>query len=315
MSSRSFSRPSSPRRVRSILSASLAIALGLASAAAAQVPAVGTPTQGPPSALPAARPSNEPSLYIVGPSDALAITVYDQPQLTGRYMVQPDGTLSFPLLGHIAVGGFSVQAIENDVRSRLAQGYLKNPQVAVSVDQYRSQQIFVLGEVRQPGGLQFTGSMTLIEALARAGSTSEQAGLEALIIRQPAGSPVPDVATLLQRVQTSSKDANVVHVNLDNLQNGAASQNITLQAGDTIFVPRAELVFLSGLVNTPGAHPYRKGMTVRQALALAGGVNDRGSTRRIQIVRTVEGQERTISANLQDLVQPGDTIVVKERLF
>jgi len=311
MSSRSFSRPSSPRRVRSILSASLAIALGLASAAAAQPPAVGVPTQGSPSALP---PAN-PSMYIVGPSDALSITVYDQPQLTGRYMVQPDGTLSFPLLGHITVGGLSVQAIENDVRSRLARGYLKNPQVAVSVDQYRSQQIFVLGEVRQPGGLQFTGSMTLIEALARAGSTSEQAGLEALIIRQPAGSPVPDVATLLQRVQTSSKDANVVHVNLDNLQNGAASQNITLQAGDTIFVPRAELVFLSGLVNTPGAHTYRKGMTVRQALALAGGVNDRGSTRRIQIVRTVEGQERTISANLQDLVQPGDTIVVKERLF
>jgi polysaccharide export outer membrane protein len=256
---------------------------------------------------------NEPGLYIVGANDALTITVYDQPQLTGRYMVQPDGTLTFPLLGRVKVGGLAVQAIENEVRDRLARGYLKNPQVAVSVESYRSQQIFVLGEVRAPGGFQFMGSMTLIEALARAGSITEQAGLEALIIRQGDGTTVPDAATL-QRAQ-ASKDSNVIRVNLDTLQTGGTAQNITLQAGDTIFVPRAELVYLSGLVNSPGAHPYRKGMTVRQALALAGGVNERGSTRRIQIIRTVDGLERTINTNLQDFVLPGDTIVVRERLF
>jgi polysaccharide export outer membrane protein len=239
--------------------------------------------------------------------------VYDQPQLTGRDMVQPDGTVTFPLLGRVKVGGLAVQAIENEVRDRLARGYLKNPQVAVSVESYRSQQIFVLGEVRAPGGFQFMGSMTLIEALARAGSITEQAGLEALIIRQGDGTTVPDAATL-QRAQ-ASKDSNVIRVNLDTLQTGGTAQNITLQAGDTIFVPRAELVYLSGLVNSPGAHPYRKGMTVRQALALAGGVNERGSTRRIQIIRTVDGLERTINTNLQDFVLPGDTIVVRERLF
>jgi polysaccharide biosynthesis/export protein len=228
-------------------------------------------------------------------------------------MVQPDGTFTFPLLGRLKVGGLSVQAIENDVRDRLANGYLKNPQVGVSVDQYRSQQIFVMGEVRQPGGFQFTGAMTVIEALARAGSTTEQAGLEALIVRQPAGAPPPDPA-MLERVR-DSKDSNVIRINLENLQNGVMSQNATLQGGDTIFVPRTELVFLSGLVNSPGAHPYRKGMTVRQALALAGGVNERGSTRRIQIVRKVDGQERTIDTNLKELVQPGDTIVVRERFF
>jgi polysaccharide export outer membrane protein len=257
--------------------------------------------------------ADEPSLYIVGPNDLLSVTVYNQPQLSGKYMVQPDGTFTFPLLGRLKVGGLSVQAIENDVRDRLANGYLKNPQVGVSVDQYRSQQVFVMGEVRQPGGFQFTGAMTVIEALARAGSTTEQAGLEALIVRQPAGAPPLDAAAL-ERAKAST-DSNVIHINLENLQNGVMSQNATLQGGDTIFVPRAELVFLSGLVNTPGAHPYRKGMTVRQALALAGGVNERGSTRRIQIVRKVDGQERTINTNLKDLVQPGDTIVVRERFF
>lgn len=262
--------------------------------------------------------ADEPSLYIVGPNDTLAITVFDQPQLSGKFMVQADGTFAFPLLGRVKVGGLSVQVIESDVRDRLTRGYLKNPQVSVTVDQYRSQQIFVMGEVRQSGSLQFTGSMTLIEALARAGSTTEQAGLDAVIIRQPAGAPPADAslpdATVLQRAQ-DSKDSNLIRIDLQGLQSGALSQNVTLRAGDTIFVPRAERVIVSGHVSSPGEKVIRRGMTVRQVLALAGGATDRGSTGRIQIVRKVGAQERTIDASLQDVVQPGDTIVVRERFF
>jgi polysaccharide biosynthesis/export protein len=259
--------------------------------------------------------ADEPSLYIVGPSDTLAVTVYEQPQLSGKYMVQPDGTFAFPLLGRLKVGGLSVQAIENDVRERLARGYLKNPQVSVTVDQYRSQQIFIIGEVRQPGNLQFTGTMTLIEALGRVGSITEQAGLEALIVRQSAGAQPPDAAEALKRAQEAKDDTSVIRVNLQTLQNGALSENVPLRGGDTVFVPRGESVYVSGHVNTAGAYTFRKGMTVRQALALAGGITDRGSARRIQIVRKRDGQERAISASLQDLVEPGDTIVVRERFF
>ena len=258
--------------------------------------------------------ADEPSLYIVGPNDTLAITVYEQPQLSGKFMVQSDGTFAFPLLGRVKVGGLSVQAIENEMRDRLTKGYLKNPQVSVVVETYRSQQIFVIGEVKQPGGLQFTGTMTMVEALARVGSVTEAAGSEALIVRQAPGAQPPDAATL-KRVQESKDDSNVIRVNLQTLQTGSLSENITLRAGDTIFIPRAESVFVSGHVGNPGAFGVRKGMTVRQALALAGGVTDRGSTRRIQIVRKVDGQERTIDVDLQQLVQPGDTIVVRERFF
>ena len=138
-------------------------------------------------------------------------------------MVQADGTFAFPLLGRVKVGGLAVQAIERAACAPVGR-IPQEPQVGVSVDQFRSQQIFVMGEVRQPGGLQFTGSMTVIEALARAGSVTEQAGLEALIVRPAAGgAPVADVATL-QRVHASSepaaKDASVLRVNLENLQRG-----------------------------------------------------------------------------------------------
>jgi polysaccharide export outer membrane protein len=231
--------------------------------------------------------------------------------------VQTDGTFTFPLLGRLKVGGLSVQAVENEVRDRLAKGYLKNPQVGISVDQYRSQQILVMGEVRAPGSLQFTGSMTLIEALARAGSTTDRAGLEAVIVRSAEdGASPPDAATLARA--EASKDANVLHVNLETLQTGVLSQNITLRSGDTIFVPRAESVFVSGQVNRPGEYVIRPGMTVRQLLALAGGVTDRGSTRRIQIIRQdggKGGKETTIGADLQDKVRNGDTVLVRERFF
>ena len=257
--------------------------------------------------------AQEPGEYIVGPNDVLAITVVNQAQLTDKYIVRADGTFTFPLLGRLQAGGLSLQAVENDVRDRLARGYLKDPQVGVSVDQYRSQQIFVMGEVQRPGSLQVTGSMSIIEALARAGSTTDRAGAEAVIVRQPSGAPQLDAAAI-ERAR-NSRDSDVIRVNLQNLQAGGLSQNVALRSGDTIFVPRAESVFVSGQVRTAGEYVIRLGMTVRQVLALAGGVSERGSVRRIQIIRQVNGIETTVGASLQDTVRPGDTVVVRERLF
>jgi polysaccharide biosynthesis/export protein len=252
--------------------------------------------------------------YIVGPNDVLAITVVDQPQLTGKYIVRADGTFTFPILGRLQAGGLSLQTVEDDVRDRLAKGYLKDPQIGVSVEQYRSQQIFVIGEVRQPGTLQFTGSMRLIEALARAGATTEHAGTEAVIVHQQNGAPPLLDASAIERVP-NSKEGDVIRVNLQNLQMGALSENVALRSGDTIFVSRAQTVFVSGQVRSPGEYVIRKDMTVRQVLTLAGGATDRGSTRRIQIIRQVEGLETKIAASLEEVVRPGDNIVVRERLF
>ena len=253
----------------------------------------------------------DPRLYVVGPNDVLLVTVYNQPQLSGKFAVEADGTLAFPLLGRVAAGGLSVRAIEDKVRMSLAAGFLNDPQVSVAVDQYRSQQIFVMGEVKQPGSLQFTGSMTLIEALARAGSTTERAGAVAVIVRSATGSAAPAPA---QSPNAPSNDT--ISVNLQSVQCGTLSQNLALRAGDTIFVPRAETVFVSGEVRTPGEYVIRtSGMTVRQALALAGGVTERGSSRRVQIMRVVDGKEVATGVTLQTPVQSGDTIVVLQRYF
>jgi polysaccharide biosynthesis/export protein len=250
-------------------------------------------------------------LYVVGPNDVLTVSVYNQEKLSGKYVVEADGTIAYPLLGRVVVGALSIRAVEDKLRAGLAAGFLNDPQVSVTIDQYRSQQVFVTGEVRQlpaNGALQFTGTMTLIEALARVGSTTDRAGSEVVIVRS-AGARSSSAA------QPTAPSAETIRVNLQKLQSGAVEENVLLQAGDTIFVPRAETVFVSGQVRTPGEYVIHPGMTVRQVLALAGGVTDRGSERRVQIIRMVQGKEVTIGADPQQTVQAGDTIVVRERLL
>ncbi len=110
-------------------------------------------------------------------------------------------------------------------------------------------------------------------------------------------------------------DADVVRVNLRDLETGKLSQNIVLRDGDTVFVPAADKFFVIGQVRNPGSYVFERGMTVLRAVSLAGGVTDRGSNRRIRIVRIVDGKKRELNAQPTDLVQPGDTVVVRQRLL
>jgi polysaccharide biosynthesis/export protein len=246
--------------------------------------------------------------YVIGPQDVLMISVYDQADLTGKFAVENDGTFVFPLIGRVKAAGLSARDVENEIRQRLAARYIKDPQVSVTMELYRSQRIFIMGEVRSAGTYQLSGDMTLIEALARAGSTLTSAGEEVLIVRAREGTKGPVLPE-----QDSS--AEVIRVNLSNLQAGILTQNVQLRDGDTIVVPRAQVVYISGQVKTPGAYAIEKGTTVLQALTLAGGVTDRGTTRGLRIIRTVDAKKRELKVGLDDVVQPGDTIIVRERIF
>jgi polysaccharide biosynthesis/export protein len=248
--------------------------------------------------------------YTVGSQDVLTITVYDQPDLSGKFKVETDGTLSFPLVGRIKAAGITLHAIENDLKEKLADGYIKNPQVTVSVESFQSQRIFILGEVRAPGPYPLTGEMTIIEALARAGSVNPTAADEISVVRPPTGKAAGPVT-----VEQAGNDTTVIKINIRDLQAGDLSKNVLLKDGDTIVVPKAQGVYVFGQVKAPGAYAMDKGTTVLQALSLAGGVTDRGSTGRVKIVRTVDGKKKELKAKLTDLVEPGDTLIVGERFF
>jgi polysaccharide export outer membrane protein len=248
--------------------------------------------------------------YAIGDRDILSVTVWSQMDLSGKYTVDADGTLTFPLVGALKVKGLTVQQVATELRNRLKDGFFQDPQLTVSIDDYRSQRIFVMGQVRQPGSYPLSGGMTVIEALARAGSTTADAAPEALIVRanqrdRAAQPTLPD----------DSNAAAITRVNVNDVQSGALASQVALRDGDTIFVPRAETVFVSGQVRSPGAYPIGKTTTVLQALTLAGGVTDRGATNRVRVIRTANGTREQVKVKLQDVLRSGDTVVVPERFF
>ena len=247
--------------------------------------------------------------YVVGPQDMLAITSYDQADLSGKFTVETDGTFTFPLIGRFKAGGLTLRQVEEGLKTRLkSEGFFKNPQITVSIDQYRSQKVFVVGEVRNPGSYPVSGTMNLIEALAKAGSTLPTASGEIVIVHAREGAAVQG--------PTLPTQGDSVRVNLRALQDGAPSSNAALRDGDTIFVPRAESIYVFGEVKNPGAYALQqKDTSILQALSLAGGVSDRGSTTRVRVMRIVNNEKTEVRVKLTDLVQPGDTIIVPERFF
>jgi polysaccharide biosynthesis/export protein len=249
--------------------------------------------------------------YVVGPQDVLTITSYDQADLSGKFTVEADGTFTYPMIGRVKAGGTTLRQVEMRVKEQLKDlGFFKNPQITVSVDTYKSQKVFIVGEVRNPGSYVLSGNMNLVEALARAGSTLPTASGEAVIVHPAGGAAVGPV------LPTSKNAEDVVHVDLKELEAGLSGQNTALLDGDTIYLPRAESVYVFGQVMRPGAYVLQqKNTSVLQVLALAGGVTDRASTSRIKIARIVNGEKQELHVKLGDTVRPGDTVIVEERFF
>jgi polysaccharide biosynthesis/export protein len=246
--------------------------------------------------------------YVIGAQDVLTIQVFDQSDLGGKYTVEADGTFSFPLIGRVTAGGLTLRTFEGELKKKLADGYFRNPQVTVAVEQYRSQRVFVMGEVRAPGPVSLTGGMTLIEALARAGSTQPTASGEVAVVRAQQGAKGP-------AIPTQESGSEVFRASIRDLESGTLSQNIELRDGDTIFVPRAETAYVFGQVKNPGGYALQKDTTVLQALSLAGGVTENGAMNRLRVMRIVDGTKKEVKVKLTDIVKPGDTIIVPERYF
>jgi polysaccharide export outer membrane protein len=243
--------------------------------------------------------------YKIGPQDVLNITIFGEQELSGKFTVEQDGTFAYPLVGRVKAGGLTLREFEQVLKKQLTDGFLKNPQVSIAIETYRSQRILVMGEVRSPGEYLLAGDMTLLAALARAGGTNPAASHDVLVVR--ASHRVADKAT--------PNDAEIIRIDLADLQGGNMTLNLTLLDGDTVNVPKAQSVFVSGQVKAPGAYAVERGTTVLQVLSLAGGLTDRGADSRIRIQRMVKGRLKEVKAKLIDIVEPGDTIIVPQKFF
>jgi polysaccharide export outer membrane protein len=240
----------------------------------------------------------------IGPRDQVTITVFNAPDLSGKFVLDGEGVLVHPLVGTIKAAGLTTRELEQAVADRLRQGdYHRNPRVTVDLQQTQNKSVTVTGEVRIQGPVPFAGELTLFDALVKAGMTTAEAGEEVLIVR-----PAPDAAT------NPAAEDEVLTANLRELTSGSlARHNIALQDGDRVIVQRIEQVTVMGQVNRPGAYTVRSGMTVREVLAIAGDLTDKGTTRGLRILRRVPDQptpQELKDVKLTDIVKPGDTIVV-----
>lgn len=256
--------------------------------------------------------------YRIGVGDTLKVLVLGQAELSGEFTVQATGNLEFPFVGTLPADGLTTQELQGALEARLADGFLKKPQVAVSVSESQKRRVFVAGEVKRPGAYSLKGEASLLRLLSAVGELGPDVGHEVLVVRRPAlpqGAAVPAPEKPLgARLPGEVPGAQVLHASLRELLAGQPTADLQLEPGDTVFFPKAAQVYVIGHAVRPGAFKYEEGLSVHRLLALAGGVNERGSSK-LKLARIVDGKRRELKATPTDLVQPEDTLIVKERFF
>lgn len=267
----------------------LAAALGLG--------ALGAQAQTPSSAAAAAE-------YRLGAGDVVRVIVYQNPDLTLETRVSETGVISFPLLGRVRIGGLAVSAAEKLIADGLRNGnFVKAPQVTVVLLQVKGNQASVLGQVNRPGRYPIeTTDMRLTDLLANAGGVATTGGDLLVLSGTRDGKPYR-LEVDLPSVFGPNTDA------------GRAS-DVIIQNGDVLWVERAPIVYIYGEVQRPGPMRLERGMTVMQALASGGGLNQRGTERGIRVHRKgADGKVQVVQPGMDDSLKDGDVVYVKESLF
>jgi polysaccharide export outer membrane protein len=242
--------------------------------------------------------------YTVGPDDVLDISIVGEPMFTNKYRIRRDGTFEFPNLGAIKASGQTLRSLEEMLTTRLQkENILLRPQITIEVAEFRSQTIYVMGQVADQGMVALTGSKTIVDVLA--GRLLPSAGDEIIINRRKPGTEAAGPV-----LAATDEGIEVIKISRQDVLNGRAASMVTLRDGDTIVVSKGASIYIIGEVKSPGPYVLEGTLTIRQALALAGGPTPRAATNRIEVLRTVNGKETKVKAKLSDLVQPGDTINV-----
>lgn len=228
--------------------------------------------------------------YLVGPEDVIEIEVVGQPDRV-RAHVYADGTIQVNLLGKVSVAGRTTRQIGDEMAKALqAGGFYANPTVNVEVVSFASRYVTVLGDVGSPGLVPINRPYRLSEILARVGGVH---------------------STAADYVVVRSENGQEKRYFITQLATGDITQDPYVTAGDKIFSPVAEVFYISGQVRTPGSYALQTNLTIRQAIVKGGGLTESGTDRGVEVTRG--GKKMKLDASAK--VEPGDVIVIRERLF
>jgi polysaccharide export outer membrane protein len=271
-----------------------------------QLPQTGLEVQAhsaiPPSAAGSTLSKAIRSTYILGADDQITVHALDAEEISEKPMrIDMSGYIRLPLVGRILAAGLTVEQLENEIAARLRK-YIKEPDVAVSVLEFRSQPISVIGSVKAPGVYQLQGHKTLVECLSVAGGASDDAGYSVKITRRLEWGPLP----LPSAVTDPTGHFSIAQVKLAEIiaaRNPA--ENILILPEDIISVPRGEMVYVIGTVPRAGGFVLheRETLSVLQALALAGGADHNAAPQKARILRAVgNGKRIEIPVNLRTVM-------------
>jgi len=255
--------------------------------------------------------------YRIGPKDLVGVQVFEVPELNVERRVTEDGKINLPLVGDLPATGFTEQELADRLKAILEQKLLQRASVSVEVKEFRSKPIAVIGAVRQPGNLAFSGRWTLIEAITAAGGLAENHGNEIYVLRRADNGLTDQVAI----------DANELMVR------ASPRANIPIFANDLINVPGTVevTVYCIGEVGKPGALTFKstERISLLTAIARAGGLSDRAA-KRILIRHAGRPGPSSSGASAEQAVdykrilagkdpdvelREGDVVVVKESFF
>ena len=252
------------------------------------------------------------STYTIGPKDLLEIKVFEVPELNIQRRVGEDGSINLPLIGDVPAQGMTAAEFTLHLKKLLEERYVQRASVDVQLAEFRSKPIVVIGAVKSPGNLAFSGRWTLLEALAAAGGLADAHD---------------NVVYVMRRAENGLTDQ--VSISLaDLLERADPKANVPIFANDLINVPITSTVtvFFLGEVASPGAIAFRSSerMTLLSGLARAGGPTARAS-RTVIIKRDKHGggseeievdYKRILAGKDPDTpLRAGDVVIVKESFF
>jgi polysaccharide export outer membrane protein len=247
--------------------------------------------------------------YRVGIGDVIEVEAFQAEEISGEFAVEAAGTITYPLLGAVPVRGKTAAEIAALLEELLEKDYYVDVQLKVEVGLFASQPVTLLGEVQKPGTYYLEGRTTLTELLAKAGGLKSTAG-PVLELRRTArtdgdGTPEPMI------------------FETEKLSTGEAGHDVTLRAGDVLYVSPKKLYFITGEITRPGQYEISLGMTLMQALSQGGGVS-KFASQLIEVHREVNGEKKILSYDLSQIrkgrvsdpaILAGDVIYVKRRFF
>lgn len=244
----------------------------------------------------------------LAPGDVLKISVYGNPDLTTSTRILPDGTISFPLIGQVKVGGKAPSIAEQTIADRLRSGgFVKNAAVSIFVEERSavvSSAVTLLGQVLHSGTYSLDQespdgvSPNLIALLAKAGGTTEKAADYCYLMRTENG-----------QVRKTRVDL------VDMMRNGDLKTNMALANGDIVLVPEMDVFYIYGEVQKPGRYRLERDMTIMQGLSVASGITPRGNVKGLVLNRQTGGVIKSLPTDLDDRMQPNDVIYVKTAVF